>query len=125
MVKTTIAIETETRNLLKQIARRNQTYDQLISGLIERNRGLLYQKAEGIKGYEPSSPPDLITSSFQKVTRKINNTICEAVGCEAKAATEIQVDIGQSRSIILSLCNNCVNKFSNSAKPETEEIEKI
>jgi hypothetical protein len=35
MSKTTILVETKTRELLKQIGRKNQTYDQLIVELIK------------------------------------------------------------------------------------------
>jgi hypothetical protein len=120
MVKTTSGIETGTRNRLKHIARENQTYDQLINGLIEQNRGLIDHKVETMMPYESSTPQDLITSSCRKAIHKTNNTICEAVGCDEKAVTEIQVDTGQSGSITLSLCNNCVSKFSDPAKPEVK-----
>lgn len=35
MSKTTIIIENTTRELLKQLGRKNQTYDQLINELVE------------------------------------------------------------------------------------------
>jgi hypothetical protein len=37
MPKTTILVETETRELLKRIGSKGQTYDQVISGLIKIN----------------------------------------------------------------------------------------
>ena len=41
MSKTTILVESQTRERLRQIGRKNQTYDQLINELIETkgNRG--------------------------------------------------------------------------------------
>jgi predicted CopG family antitoxin len=43
MSKTTIVIKTLTREKLKQIGRKNQTYDELINELIRKrnNRGLI------------------------------------------------------------------------------------
>jgi hypothetical protein len=37
-MRTTILIETETRELLREIGRKNQTYDQLINELIGHRR---------------------------------------------------------------------------------------
>ena len=42
----------------------------------------------------------------------VNNTICEAVGCIAKATTEITVKVGQQGIISLRLCKYCVGKFA-------------
>jgi hypothetical protein len=39
MSKTSILIETETRQLLRRIGRKEQTYDQLINELIVTNKG--------------------------------------------------------------------------------------
>ena len=39
MSKTTILVESETRERLRQIGRKNQTYDQLINELIKAKRG--------------------------------------------------------------------------------------
>jgi hypothetical protein len=41
----------------------------------------------------------------------VNNTICEAVGCIAKATTEIRVKVGQRGIISLRCCKYCVGKF--------------
>ena len=37
--KTTIVIENETRNLLKEVGKKQQTYDQLIRELLELKKG--------------------------------------------------------------------------------------
>jgi len=39
------------------------------------------------------------------------NNICEAYGCFEKAATTINVTVGQLGIIPLDLCNDCVRKF--------------
>ena len=46
---------------------------------------------------------------------EVNNGICEAVGCYAKATTKIKVKVGQ-RDCVLDLCVNCVNKFDQKEK---------
>ena len=39
------------------------------------------------------------------------NNVCEAVNCFEKATTIIEVKAGHHRTISLSVCNICVNKF--------------
>ena len=41
MSKTTILVESETRERLRQIGRKNQTYDQLINELIKAKRSTI------------------------------------------------------------------------------------
>ena len=43
---------------------------------------------------------------------QVNNGICEAVGCFARATTKIKVKVGQLGSISLDLCNDCIGKFN-------------
>jgi hypothetical protein len=50
--------------------------------------------------------------SQRTIDSGINNDICEAVGCFAKATNEIIVKVGQQGVISLRLCKNCVNKFA-------------
>ena len=42
---------------------------------------------------------------------ELNNLICEADGCIAKATIEIKVKAGPQKVILLSLCDNCVSEF--------------
>ena len=42
----------------------------------------------------------------------VNNSICEASECSAKATIEITVKVGQQGVIPLHLCKKCVNKFA-------------
>jgi hypothetical protein len=44
---------------------------------------------------------------------QVNNTICEAVGCLARATTKIDVKVGNLGSISLELCASCVRKFND------------
>lgn len=48
-----------------------------------------------------------------KVHKEVDNTICEAVSCFSPAQVQIEVKVGQAGSISLSLCNDCVRKFSD------------
>ena len=42
-----------------------------------------------------------------------SNSVCEAVDCFSPAEVQIEVKEGQGGSISLSLCNDCVRKFSD------------
>ena len=42
---------------------------------------------------------------------QVYNSICEAVGCFAKATAKINVKAGQLGTIPLDLCIECVKKF--------------
>ena len=50
--------------------------------------------------------------SDRTISSQVNNGICEAVGCLAKATTEITVKVGQLGVIPLRLCKGCVDKFN-------------
>jgi hypothetical protein len=52
---------------------------------------------------------------------RVNNSICEAVGCFEKAATTIIVRVGRLGSISLDLCTDCMKKFDNGNTPEKED----
>ena len=43
----------------------------------------------------------------------INNGICEATGCTARANTQLSVRVGDLGNISLSLCSNCVTRFAD------------
>jgi hypothetical protein len=57
--------------------------------------------------------PSLESNTLDNVINEANKTvkICEAVDCFVKATTTIEVEAGHHRTISLSLCNICVNKF--------------
>jgi hypothetical protein len=48
----------------------------------------------------------------ETIGSEINKEICEAVGCLAKATTEISVKVGLLGEIQLRLCKDCVYKFA-------------
>ena len=49
--------------------------------------------------------------SQEIIDSEVNNDICEAVGCFAKATIGIALKVGQQEVIPLRLCKDCVNKF--------------
>jgi hypothetical protein len=51
MSKTTILVQSETRKRLREIGRKDQTYDQLINELIKYKRGTDQQKSSSRSGY--------------------------------------------------------------------------
>ena len=48
-----------------------------------------------------------------KLHKEVDNAICEAINCFSPAQVQIEVRVGQAGSISLSLCNDCVHKFSD------------
>jgi len=47
---------------------------------------------------------------------ELNNAICEAAGCCAKATDKIKVRAGNQKVISLLLCNQCVPKFQETTQ---------
>jgi hypothetical protein len=47
---------------------------------------------------------------------QVNNTICEAIRCFAKASNKIDVKVGENGVIPLYLCNHCIRKFDRKAE---------
>jgi hypothetical protein len=54
--------------------------------------------------------------SKEVMEAQVNNTICEAVGCFEKAATKINVKVGERGSISLDLCSSCIHKFDQKGR---------
>lgn len=47
---------------------------------------------------------------------ELNNLICEAAGCFARATDKIKVKVGAQKVISLLLCNDCVSKFQDTSQ---------
>ena len=43
---------------------------------------------------------------------EVNKELCEAVGCQEEATEEITVNAGEFGVLILSVCKNCIGKFT-------------
>jgi hypothetical protein len=50
--------------------------------------------------------------SNNTMSSDVNNDICEAVGCFAKAKVTVAVKVGSKGRIFLLLCENCKPRFS-------------
>jgi hypothetical protein len=47
---------------------------------------------------------------------ELDNPICEAVGCFARAKDKIKVEAGAQKVISLLLCNDCISKFQETSR---------
>lgn len=50
--------------------------------------------------------------SNKTMSSNVNNGICEAVGCFAKAKFKVPINVGTKGTISLFLCENCRPRFS-------------
>jgi hypothetical protein len=50
--------------------------------------------------------------SNNTMSSDVNNGICEAVGCFAKAKFKVPINVGTTGKISLFLCENCRPRFS-------------
>jgi hypothetical protein len=50
----------------------------------------------------------------QNIDTQLNNALCEAAGCFAKAENKIDVRVGLLGTIPLLLCKDCITKFDDS-----------
>ncbi len=50
--------------------------------------------------------------SNNTMSSEVNNSICEAVGCFAKAKFKVPINVGTTGKISLFLCENCKPRFS-------------
>lgn len=57
------------------------------------------------------------------IPQEVNNSVCEAVSCFSTAEVQIKVKVGQAGSISLSLCNDCVRKFSDENETHYKKLE--
>jgi hypothetical protein len=53
------------------------------------------------------------SKTLDDVISEADKKVCEAVNCSAHATNTIEVEAGNHRTISLSLCNDCVRKFSD------------
>ena len=137
--KSTILIESETRQLLRKVGRKEQTYDMLIRELVVKPHvcsrcGETIEEDLSGSGLAPatrltssyteqpagehsymSHPSDQIAIS-SRFDKNISNVHCEAYRCNNKATNQITVNVGRLGEINLNLCNSCVPIFKNTDK---------
>jgi hypothetical protein len=108
-MSSTIFIKTTTRERLKQIGTKGQTYDELINRLVDVKNAF--------KHNTPISTPthiDELHSSSKgedQMHDESENHVCELTGCSKDATDKIAVKVGNLGEISLLLCKDCVAKF--------------
>jgi hypothetical protein len=73
-------------------------------------------RVETLISHDPRDQQDLIVTMDQEIRQPKVNNVCDAVGCNLGATTELQVNAGQKGSITLYLCGSCVNKFRDQSE---------
>jgi hypothetical protein len=117
--RTTIILQRNTREKLKQLGKKNQTYDQIIADLISKQiLNPVVGNFGNIQSDNSRNIEDIFVQPSCNNVHDVSNHICEAVNCNAEATTEIRIDTGQSESITLSLCGKCVGKFTDQSHPD-------
>jgi hypothetical protein len=51
-----------------------------------------------------------------------SNSICEGLGCNAKATSQVPVKVGVKGGIVLLLCEKCKQRFSYSESKSAPEV---
>jgi hypothetical protein len=73
-------------------------------------------RVEALRSHELRDQQNLIVPMDQEKKQSKVNNICDAIGCNLRSTTELQVNAGQKRSITLYLCGSCVNKFRDQSQ---------
>jgi hypothetical protein len=123
VVNSTILIRNETRVRLKQIGRKDQTYDELINELIENARSEITRSPLS-DSRQPDTSELIDTTSQTGQSTQVNKNLCDCNDCSRTATTEIEVNVGKLGIIKLNLCENCIPKFEQSIAKENQIIER-
>jgi hypothetical protein len=62
----------------------------------------------------PQRPEECIPMNSYDEAKQDINSICECVGCDAKATSKVQVNVGDKDKITLFLCEKCKPLFNHS-----------
>ena len=121
----TIAISRNSRDLLKKLGNKGQTYDEIIQDLAEFRRKKEQDSPDREVGSLQSSESRNSSSNpLSHGTRptQVNNHLCDGNGCSRESTTEIEVNVGELGIIKLNLCENCIPKFKQSITKENRTI---
>jgi hypothetical protein len=123
----TIAISRGSRDMLKKLGNKGQTYDEIIQDLVESKRKKEQDSPDREVGSLQSSEsrsPSKFANSVSQATKpiEINKNLCDCNGCSREATTEIGVNVGELGIIKLNLCENCIPKFKQSITKENRTI---
>jgi hypothetical protein len=62
----------------------------------------------------PRRPEDCISTDSCDAAKQDINGICECIGCNANATSNVSVKVGDKGQITLFLCEKCKPRFSDS-----------
>lgn len=106
----TIAISRSSRDMLKKLGNKGQTYDEIIQDLV----GLKRKKVQESPDREVGSLQSGESRNPSELRTHLVKLLCDSNGCSREATTEIEVNVGELGIIKLNLCENCIPKFKQS-----------
>jgi hypothetical protein len=83
----------------------------MLDGRVE---SLPSSKSSTSTGYAPMNKSNQPTESI--------NSICEGLGCGAKATSKVPVQVGVKARIVLLLCEKCKQRFYYSENQSSPEV---
>jgi hypothetical protein len=111
----TIAIGRNSRDLLKRLGNKGQTYDEIIQDLVKFSRkkkqDLPNREVGSLQSSESRS--SLVNPLSHDIRSQINKNLCDGNGCSRESTTEIAINVGELGIIKLNLCENCIPKFKH------------
>jgi hypothetical protein len=115
----TIAISRRSRDMLKKLGNKGQTYDEIIQDLVGLKRKKVQDSPDrevgSLQSSESRNPSELVNPLSQDTKpAQVNKNLCDCDGCSRPATAEIEVDVGELGIIKLNLCENCIPKFKQS-----------
>ena len=121
----TIAISRSSRDMLKRLGNKGQTYNEIIQDLVELKKRKEQDSPDREVGSLQSS--ESRNSSVNPLSQdirptQVNKNLCDGNGCSRESTTEIEVNVGELGIIKLNLCENCKPKFKRSFNNENNKI---
>jgi hypothetical protein len=112
----TIAISRSSRDMLKKLGNKGQTYDEIIQDLVGLKRKKVQDSPDrevgSLQSSESRNSSEFVNPMSQDTRPpQVNKNLCDCNGCSRGATTEIEVNVGELGIIKLNLCENCIPKF--------------
>jgi hypothetical protein len=108
-MSSTIFIKTATRERLKHIGIKGQTYDDLINQLVDMKDAS--QRSTSVNRSDPTEEVSDIPKNDNQLSDASENHVCDLAICSRKATDTIMIKIGDLGEIPLFFCRDCVAKF--------------
>jgi hypothetical protein len=123
----TIAISRRSRDMLKNLGNKGQTYDEIIQHLVglkrKKEQDSPDREVGSLQSSESRNPPEFANPMSQDTQpTQVNKNLCDCNGCSLVATKETEVNVGELGIIRLNLCENCILKFKSSIKTENNKI---